>query len=713
MRKRFAIGLVAAIIVVGLVVAKRDELLPFAIERGVGLASGYGLRIAGLQIEPGRTRLLNVRLERAGLPVLEAREIVIDYAPRDLLPGSSHRLGLLGVAVTGAKLTLTRFRDGSFNLNLPAAIAGPPAPPHVNPVPLRFWIRIRDTQLELREPTAYDESAKAIGVRDFNADALVDTSAVTKYRAAGAFGRKRDDPFTIAGRIDARRGFAIHRARAPRFPLRALANYFAQTPIVRVLKGAARNFDARLYAFGVEPNVVPNYHVSLQLDVDGARLALTTLAEPIDNIRGRLEVIDNAFFISHAGATLAGVPLHITGGAYDFDGSLTGRAQLRLGVWGSGDLAQLRRAFTFTRDQPISGKADLGVMVTGPIADPIIVANANAPRALYRALPFDGLEAGVVYHDNVVALAPLQASYGGLGVAIRGTLNIGKPLRSRFAVHVAGPANRLPYIDEMLGDEPIAVDADVVGSDLLFHVAGSAASLRGVERVAALVEMNPNGTAAIEPFWLHTERGALDGAYLLDRPHGTSAFWLSARDMRLRAPPAPAFPGLPLPSMPPIDGRVLEMTAAGGGSGSQVVLAGKMAGAGTSIAGVRFDRIDASFAGTLAHAAINPLIASGPWGRFDGAGSFSSQRFVSYGRYAGSFEGLQPFLGAITGHGRLSGTVGVAIEPHRIVVQGSDLAMNGATLHGVPISRASLTLAIEGDRLRIYSARARAAGGDV
>ncbi len=494
---------------------------------------------------------------------------MIDYSPRDLLPGSSHRFGLLAVAITGAKLTLTRFRDGSFNLNIPAAAGGPPQVPRVNPVPLRFLVRVRDTQLELREPYAYDQSAKIVRVRDFNADAVIDTAAVTKYRAAGAFGRKRDDPFTIAGRIDAIRGYALHHAHAPRFPLRALANYFADTPVVRILKGAARNFDARLYAFDVQPNVAPEYHVSLRLDVDGARLALSSLAEPIEDIRGRLEVIDNAFFISHADAMLAGMPLHITGGAYDFDGSLTGHAQLRLGVWGAGDLAQLRRAFPFTRDQPISGKASMGVLVAGRIDDPVIVADARSPLARYRDMPFDRLRAGVVYHANVVALAPLQASYSGMDLAIRGTLHIGTPLQSRFAVHTVGPASRLPYLDEMLGNEPIAVDAAATGSDLLFHVVGSAASLRGVDRVAALVEMNPNGTAAIEPFWLRTERGDLEGAYLLDRPHSTSAFWLSARNMRLRAPRSGTFPGLALPQMPPIDGHVLDMTTAGGGAGNQ------------------------------------------------------------------------------------------------------------------------------------------------
>ena len=80
----------------------------------------------------------------------------------------------------------------------------------------------------------------------------------------------------------------------------------------------------------------------------------------------------------------------------------------------------------------------------------------------------------------------------------------------------------------------------------------------------------------------------------------------------------------------------------------------------------------------------------------------------------GSFEGLAPFLGsAISGRGRIGGTVAIAVEANRIVVVGSNLSMPGATLRGVPIDRASVTLAVEGDRLRIYSAHARAAGGDV
>ncbi len=363
--------------------------------------------------------------------------------------------------------------------------------------------------------------------------------------------------------------------RAPHtFQARALANYFADTAAVRILGGEGRNLDARIYALGVEPNVTPQYHVSLQLDVDEGRLALPALAAPVEDLQARLQVIDNAFFVRDASANLAGMPLHIEGGAYDFTGALTGRAQLRLGVWGAGDLSALRRAFSFARDQPISGKARLGVLVHGPIDDPVIVARVVAPQASYRALPFDSLVAAVVYHSNVVALAPVRVNYSGIAVRVDGTMSIGTKLHSEFGIHIEGPASRLPYLDEMLGDEPIVIDAAATGNDLLFHLAGSAASARGVSRVAALVDTNPNGTAAVAPFWFHTERGSFDGGYILDRPDGTSAFWMLASHLQMRAPAHTAFPGISLPEMPPVDGRSVGMTIAGGGAGKNIVLGG-------------------------------------------------------------------------------------------------------------------------------------------
>ncbi|HMF29565.1 MAG TPA: hypothetical protein VKE42_12375, partial [Candidatus Cybelea sp.] len=465
---------------------------------------------------------------------------------------------------------------------------------------------------------------------------------------------------------------------------------------------------------GVTPEEPAAYHVSLSLDVRDARLALQTLAAPVERLRAHLQVVDNAFFVRGATAELAGLPLTIDGGAYDFTAALTGHARLRVGVRGSGDLSALRRAFTFAADQPILGRAQLGVLVNGAIDDPVIIAHVTAPHAWYQALPFSGLSARVVYHSNVVALAPLRVSYSGIALGVDGTMQIGRTLHSQFAVHISGPANHLPYLDEMLGDEPFVVDAAVTGNDLLFRVVGSAASARGVSRLAALYEMNSTGTAVVSPFWFHTERGDFDGGYILDRPHETSGFWMLAKGLRMRATSLRAFPGVTLPEIPPIDARSVDMTLAGGGAGNGIVMAGVLGGSDAQITAVRFDRIDASFGGTLQSAAVNRLRATGPWGRFEGHGGFSSQRFAAFGKYRGSFEGLQPFMGTdLSGHGPIAGTVGVAIEPSRIIVQGVDLAMPRSTLRGVPIDRASLTLAIAGDRLRIYTAKARAAGGEV
>ena len=713
MRIRFAIGLLVAIIVLSLAVARRHELLRVAIQESAGLASGYVVGISELHVGWDGATFSGIRVARGDLPLLDAKRVALRYSLRDLWPGSSHRFGLLGVEVDGAKLTLTRFKDGSFNINLPHATPRV-VPQRFNSVPLRFWLRVRDAQVELQEPSAFDPSAKDFRVRGVTMRASIDSAALTQYRLRGAFEGNRSEPFTVVGRVDAIDGYAIHHAQAPYFPVRALANYFADTPAVRILAGEARNFDARAYALGVVPEVPPIYHVSLRVDVDGGRLALISIAAPVENVRARLEVIDNAFFVRGAQATLAGIPLRISGGAFDFTGALTGGAQLRLGVSGMGDLSALRRAFTFASAQPISGTARLGVLVQGAIADPVIVARVSAPHAWYRALPFDSLVAGVVYHANVVALAPLRVRYSGIALRLDGTMEIAKHLRSQFALHVEGPANHLPYLNEMLGDEPIVIDASANGNDLLFRVVGSVASTRGVSRVAALVATNPNGTVAVEPFWFHTERGDFDGGYLLDRPNDTSAFWMLSSGLKMRAPNDVAFPGITLPQMPPVNGRAVSMTVAGGGSGKKIVLAGLVTAAGTSIAGVRFAQVKAAFGGTLQNVAVNLLRAAGPWGTFAGHGGFSAQRFVAFGTYRGTFEGLQPLIGnAIAGHGRIAGTVGIGIQPRRILVQGSDLAMQGATLRGVPVDSASLTLGIEGNRLRIYSALAHAAGGDL
>jgi hypothetical protein len=715
-RKGLAIGLVAAVLLAGIAAMRRHDLLRFAIGAAAG-AAGYSVSIARQTVGFDAMEFRDVHVSRGGVPLLDAARIDIRYSLRDLLPGSTRRFGVAAIDVDAAKLSIVRASDGSYNFLGPPARKGLPQaqlPFEVDNVPVRFTLRMRDTSVELLEPAAYDSSARRVVIDGFTVDASIDTAALSRYRARGAFaGNRRDDPFTIEGTMDAVRGFAMHRARAARFPLRALANYFADSPVIRVLKGRARNFDARLYALDVRPNVAPDYHANLQLDIDGGSLALAMLAAPIDDVRGRLQLVDDTFFLRHVDARLSGVALHITGGIYDFGGGLTGSPQLRLGIYGDGDLSALRHAFTFTRREPMSGPLRIAVLVAGPIGDPVIVANAASSHVIYRNVPFDGLRAGVVYHHSVVGLMPLMAAYGSTQLSVRGTLGTGKQLTSELALHVAGPASGMPFLNRLMGEEPVRLDAVAHGINTNFSAQAAASSARGIGPMAALIALGPSGTAEVAPFWLHTAGGSLTGGYLLDRPHSSSAYWASASGLSLHTV-ATQFPGLTLPQVPPLGGVLQSASIVGGNDGHSAALAGTIQSGKLEIAKVPFSFARASFDGSPAAARLTGILAAGPWGTFSGAGQMSSKAFVAGGEYRGTFEGLHQFIGSdLRARGGIAGGASIAVEGDKIVVQGRNLRLHDASLRGIPVSSADLTLAIAGPQLQIYSARAQADGGRV
>ncbi len=235
MRTRLATGLLAAAVLLAVVIGARQSLARLAIA-AAGAATGYSIQIGALHVGGGRAVFDDVRVIREREPLLDADRIEIAYNLRDLFPGSRHRYGLLGVVVQHPTITVVRHRDGSFNFTIPRG-GGVPQAPRPNPVPLRLSLRIRDGRLVLREPLAYDQSAKELQAVRLTLDGSIDTAEVTHYRLEGAFAAERPERFTVVGRVDAPAGYAIHHARAAEFPLRALANYFADTREVRNSQG--------------------------------------------------------------------------------------------------------------------------------------------------------------------------------------------------------------------------------------------------------------------------------------------------------------------------------------------------------------------------------------------------------------------------------------------------------------------------------------------
>ena len=216
MRKRFVIGLVAVVLAIGIVIAKRHELLRFAFQSGVSAATGYTFHYADQLIGGDHAALIDVHVSRNGYPVLDARRLDVWYSLRDLLPGSTHRFGLTGVSVDGAKLTVVHFRDGTYNINIPQGKppTTPILPQPVDPVPVRFTLRMENARMELLEPYAYDASAKDVTIHDFNVNANIDSAKITGYVARGAFLRASPKRSVHDRRQDRRDSRVRHASRA-------------------------------------------------------------------------------------------------------------------------------------------------------------------------------------------------------------------------------------------------------------------------------------------------------------------------------------------------------------------------------------------------------------------------------------------------------------------------------------------------------------------
>ena len=712
MRKGIILAVVASVVViVAILVAARQTVFAAAFPRIISLATGYDVAFGDQRFELNHLALLHVHVSKRGEPVLDAARIDIGYSLRDLLPGSKHRYGVGSITIDHPTLTIVRHKDGSYNVEFPQG--GGPAPigpTPVNLVPIAMTVRIRDAQGDLRAPYALDPQARSLKVHGVNFDAVVNTNARTHYALKGAFIEHPDEPFRAVGTIDAIRGYAMHHAYAAAIPIRSIANFLIDSTAARILAGTASNFDARLYSLDVHPGLPVSYHVSGDLDVSNGGLAIIGLARPLGDIRGHLQVIDDAFFARNLDGTLAGAPVAVMGGIYDF-----AEPKYRLGVTTHGDLAKLRSVFTFSQTQPVTGTADAGVLVEGDLSAPIVVASLDGARVAYGKIPLSNVHALLAFANNTLYLAPAVAHAEGADVSIGGTLQAAsKVTHSEFALHVTAPADRLPYAGEVLGQEPLVADALLDGRDGTFTAHGSMASSRGAARAAANFELGPSGLVTVAPFWAHTERGSLDGAYHLDRGSNASSFWLVANGLQLRAPRHTSFLDVTLPKIPAFDARVDRVALEGGGpSGVAAFAAGTLSARAVRIAGVTIDALDTRFAGTVASMAVEPARASGPWGTLAGSGALSNGSLIVRGEYRGNLNGLRQFLGNAPAQGTVDGPVALAIDGRGVTIQGDDLALRNANVRGVPFSRVSGTVAVANGVLRVYNAHATMAGGDV
>ncbi|MBV9271138.1 MAG: hypothetical protein JO165_08590, partial [Candidatus Eremiobacteraeota bacterium] len=708
MRRSVRVGLLAAIVLILLaVLAARHTVTRFALTTVLSLATGYRIDVGDMHLGLNHGAFLDTHVSRHGEPVLDAVRIDLYYNLRDLLPGSSRRFGLVGVTIDHPQLTLIHHQDGTYNVKSLGGGTGGGGAPSGPVVPFNFFARVRGGEAQLIDQYQYYKEARLQRVHNIDADINVNTQTRTHYTVTGAFADIKNQPFRAVGTIDYTRGFAMHRVRAAAIPLKAIGNYIINSPAAHIVAGTAHDLDATIYALGFGPSESFSYHVNALASLNDGQFYIRGLAKPLDAIHGTLQIFDGGLAARKLTASIAGIPVNVAGGIFNFRSP-----QFRLGVLGSGPLERLRTVLAFSRTQPVRGIVQVHTLIEGPISQPLIFVGISGPRAYYSAIPLDAPNGLIAVYGGNVVIAPLHASYSGIALNVHGRLKMGPSVDSNLSVSYDAPASHVPYLGAL-------VSADRITGTALLSGQGTHITARGYlatenPAVASTFYAIANGTGTVGPFFITPRTGgSAIGAYSLDRPHGESAFWVSAEDLRVRQPTAATFPGLALPELPKLDGRIVDANVIGDGSGSHVAVAGRALAESATIAGVAFSTLGVSFAGTLKSAAINSAHADGPWGRFDGTGSFAPGALIARGSYSGTLEGLRPFTGDIKAHGSISGPMAIAMVNNRVVVQAQNALLHDASVSGVPVSNVSGTIAYEKGKLQIYHARAGAAGGDV
>lgn len=705
-----ALVAIAAAILLTAGIVQRHAVGRVVVSSLLSLTTGYRVDFGEMRLQSDHGAFLNTHVSRHGEPVLDAARIDVYYHLRDLLPGSSHRFGFLGLTIDHPKLTIIHHKDGSYNigafggLGKPSPGVAPALPTRANGTPLNFEARVRDGSATLLDDYQFYKEARVQTIHHLNVNLAFNSAARTHYILNGAFVDTKDEPLHAVGTIDYTRGFAMHHITASALPIKAIGNYIINSPAARIVAGTARAFDARIYALDVRPDAPIDYHISGLFHLNDGQLYVHGLAKPIDNLSGPLQITDANLAARRLDATIAGMRIVVAGAIYDFSDP-----KFYLGVQGADQLRDLKSVIPVGSRLALTGSARVRTLIEGPIANPLILVGFDAPQVNFDVFPLRDAHGTVALYDNVATVANLQGHYGGVTVSARGDVSLGSKIGSQIALGFSGNANDLPYLGALAPGSEMAGTAIVRGTGTALGVSGYLADPNDISRISTLFSVSPEGVGSIGPIAVRRNGGTLVAQYALNRRTGDSAFWLSARDFELAAARPVTFSGLELPQFPQLAGHVLSADLAGAGSGRDASVAGNAHARDLSVAGTRVDDLGVRFAGPLGALAISHVDARGPWGTFAGNASYADGALAARGDFNGSLEGL-PMAVAAGARGGVHGPVALAYRDNTVILQTQGTRLDNVSVRGIPVQSLEGTLAFANGGVTIYAARGEVAG---
>ena len=710
-RRRWGSALAIAAALVLALALTHHAIAKFAVERGLGAAIGYDVRFGDMALGWSHATFTNMHVGKNGDPVLDAARVDVDYALRDIFPGGKHRFGFAGVAIDRPTLTLVRHADGSFNFNRGGTSSSPPASTQAAAEPLLFSARVRDGTIKLIDQAPLERDLAEQAVVGVSIDASVQSNARTVARIDGTLVGRRSQsapiarwPLSVRSVIDYSRGFAMHRFRAPQLPLRGMLNFLVHAPIARFDDGVMRDVDVRAYAIGIEAQTPFGYRLGGGGALDGAQIALGPLAKPIRDLHGRIDLFDDGVTAPDLHGIVAGMPLQIRGGMYDF-----ANVHFRLGITADPQLAQLRELFTFLRDQPVRGPLHVETLVTASAAQPLIRTVISSPRVYYAKIPLDRAGGTVDYEDGIVSFGGFHTGFGALQSSLAGEVAVSQPVAElEGAVHVEGPASSLPYAQAIAAGETIRADAIVGGSGVNgFRARGTIDSDGAHGSGAGFLAIDEHGTGEVGPFLFTRDNGSvLAGAFRLERATSISAGWAVAEHYRFAVPERiAALPGVQIVGFPDIGG-IVDAAIVAGGPPSDFAVTGHVQMHDARFEHYPLGTLSADLGGTFDDMRLHGIRLDGPRGRFSGDGAVARGVFGVRGTYDGSLADLRVFTGDIGGRGTVHAPVAALVDDRGVTVQTAGAVLGGGSIHGVALGAAAGTMTIAGTTVRIVTGAA-------
>lgn len=608
-RGRLLRGVTAALLlgIIALFLWQWQNVARLAIGAAAAAVAHVDLSFENLTIAPDRAVFDRLRVTSfRGEPIATIDRLAVAYDLRDLFTGR-RLFGLAAVDADTPHVTIIRRPDGTYNIPIPQAPAKQPG----KQAPLILRARVSNGSIDVvdQERDA-DPIARHLYAKRIDLDADLSTTAHSSYRASLTYGERADRLYPVRGRgtIDAG-GLIDQHWIAAALPVAGAVNFVVNSPAMRLRAGLLRGADLRYFAL---PG--PNGPLAPQLAatgvLEGGRIAIAGLAKSVDDIRGIVDVFGGGLLTPHLDASLAGVPVRISGGVYGLSDP-----HLRLTVRGNGDLARLRSAFAQAERLPMRGPLDFALLVEGRAVAPLTWIALQSLGVTYAQAAVENPHGLIAFDGRQADIVRFGASYAGADLRASGDVALAHRSNAlEMLLGVRTPPDSLPYAPMLVPGMSFDGVALAQAADLnRIGLGGVLSGTSATQRLDAIFNVDSRGSGSIGPLLVRGSRGSIYARIALDHPHDASLGLLDARNVPIAAAKAVGSAtlfGQESKGAIAIGGNALLQAAWG-----RMRAHGTAVSKGTALAGNVFGGItsreigNAGFGATIAGAPLAPRIA--------------------------------------------------------------------------------------------------------